>query len=483
MTLFALKTIEQCQVIIGYDTYIDLIKHLLKPSQEVVRAGMTEEVYRAQKTIELAKEGKIVGVISSGDAGLYGMAGLIFEVLHKMQFPGKIDVQVVPGVTALISAASLLGAPVMHDFCAISLSDHLTPWNTIEKRLVHAAMGDFVLTLYNPKSSRRKEQINIAQNILLQYRNPENPVGIVTSAYRPDQNIVITDLNHMLEFPAGMMTTILIGNSQTRVIDGKMITPRGYQKKYQLHQNIQDIKKSDRMNITHEPWALQKEKQNSEMQTGLEINLMKNIPKRVLHKYYIKTKGSLNQSSADSEKILNAGFLSVLGKFLSTDSRIEATPDGRLFLLCHEIDIETMEKLDSEGLYLYDDEEYILIKTCNFCDGEKPESLVWLDILNKSLADIHVPGQLHIGFNGCGMSCHGAVMEDIGIVYFRGEFEVYIGGKKMGRNVRLPLHTHLHLSGEEMISIVMNLVARYKNEGFEKEKFFKYILRVSGQVV
>jgi len=169
MTIHAREVLGLCDVIIGYDTYIDLIAHLLKPSQEVLRAGMTEEVYRAQKAVELANEtkGKKIGVISSGDSGLYGMAGLIYEVLEKMNLFTEVDVEIVPGVTAFISAASLLGSPIMHDFCAISLSDHLTPWKTIEERLKLAGLGDFVIALYNPKSGRRKEQIVMAREILL----------------------------------------------------------------------------------------------------------------------------------------------------------------------------------------------------------------------------------------------------------------------------------------------------------------------------
>jgi len=502
MTLYARETLGLCDVIIGYDTYIDLIKHLLKPSQEIIRAGMTEEVYRAQKAVELARgenqNAKNVGVISSGDSGLYGMAGLIYEVLDKMNANLEVDVEIVPGVTALISAASLLGSPVMHDFCAISLSDHLTPWKTIEKRLELAALGDFVIALYNPKSGRRKEQIVRARDILLKHRDPENPVGIVTAAYRPDQSVVITDIAGMLDYPMGMMTTIMIGNSTTSVIHGKMITPRGYHKKYDLDKTQQDIKLSDRLNARHEPWALKNSVENLKDNSANLLSDEKEITKNEghfsfnsmltlkenqsgnsLHKYFIKTREFVNDSGADSEKIFNIKFLNLIGKFLTENSRIESSSDGRLSIICNEIDESVKKELHKSGLDLFDDESFVIIKKCNFCEGDKIESLPWLSKLNDLITTVSVPGQLHIGFNGCGMSCHGAVMEDIGIVYFRGDFEVYVGGKKMGRNVRLPLYTHLHLSGEEMIAIVENIVSRYKSEAFHGEKFFKYILRTS----
>jgi precorrin-3B C17-methyltransferase len=413
MTIYAREIIEQCDVVVGYETYIDLIAHLLKPSQEVLRAGMTEEVYRAQKAVELARGKKRVGIISSGDSGLYGMAGLIYEVIDKMNSFDEIDVEIVPGVTALISAASLLGSPIMHDFCAVSLSDHLTPWQTIEKRLELAALGDFVVALYNPKSGRRKEQIVKARDLLLKYRQPENPVGIVSAAYRSDQSIIITDIEHMLDHPITMMTTVIIGNSTTYVSHGKMITPRGYEKKYDLDKSEQNIKITERMNSQHEPWSLR------------------------------------NSPNSDGENQTGAVF-----------KPIENTPYLR----------------DDEG-----DEGAVIVKKCNFCEGDKIESLPWLNLLNQILFEMNYPGQLHIGFNGCGRSCHGAVMEDIGVVYFRGEFEVYVGGKRMGRNVRLPLFTHLHLTGDEMISVVKNVVKRYQGEAFQGEKFFKYILRISGK--
>jgi precorrin-3B C17-methyltransferase len=170
----------------------------------------------------------------------------------------------------------------------------------------------------------------------------------------------------------------------------------------------------------------------------------------------------------------------MLNPYLTKESKLQTTSDGRLVLVTTKIPDDAMTLLKNKGIYLFSDENYIVVKKCNFCDGEKTESLPWLEKLNNLLGDSKVPGLLNIGFNGCGMSCHGAVMEDIGIVYFRGEFEVYVGGRHMGRYVRLPLHVHKNLDGSQMIETVLNVVSRYKNEGFKGEKFFKYIMRIEG---
>lgn len=257
MTYRAREAFSECDIIIGYKTYIELIEPILT-DQKVIRAGMTEEVGRAQEAVRLAEEGHTVGVISSGDAGVYGMAGLIYEVLVEKGWKEEdgIKVEVVPGVSAIHACASLIGAPVMHDACTISLSDHLTPWEWIKKRVEAAAMADFVIALYNPKSGRRTRQIEETQKILLKYRSPKTPVGLVKSAYRERQHIVITDLEHMLDHEIGMLTTVIIGNSTTYLYDGKMITPRGYQRKYTLGDEKQPLKPHERLKEEAEPWAL-----------------------------------------------------------------------------------------------------------------------------------------------------------------------------------------------------------------------------------
>lgn len=236
LTNRARAAIGEADIVVGYTTYIELVKDLL-PGKRVIQTGMQEEVVRAKRAVDMAEEGNKVAVISSGDAGVYGMAGLIFDVLKERAWrpdADHVEVEVVPGISAVNSVAALLGAPLVNDFACISLSDYLTPLETIYHRLDVCTATDFVIALYNPKSGRRTEQIVEAQRIMLKYRHPTTPVGIVKSAYREGESIVLTDLEHMLDFEIGMLTTIIVGNSSTYTLEGKMITPRGYQKKYQL---------------------------------------------------------------------------------------------------------------------------------------------------------------------------------------------------------------------------------------------------------
>ena len=234
MTLRARAAIAEADVIIGYSTYIKLVEDLIE-GKEVIRKGMTEEIDRCIQAHEQAKLGKIVALVSSGDIGVYGMAGPTYEVLLQAGWrPNEgIDVEVIPGTTALTACASLVGAPLTHDFCSISLSDLLTPWKGIERRIEAAGSADFVVALCNPKSGRRTQQIVEAQKIMLKHRAAETPVALVKSAYRPAQNIVMTTLDKMVEHDIGMLTTVLIGNSNTYLQEGLMITPRGYHNKYE----------------------------------------------------------------------------------------------------------------------------------------------------------------------------------------------------------------------------------------------------------
>ncbi|MGL5193665.1 MAG: precorrin-3B C(17)-methyltransferase [Chroococcales cyanobacterium] len=229
MTPAAQTAIATADLVIGYTLYIDLIKPLLRPGQLVQSLPITQERQRAQLAIGFAQWGLTVAVISSGDAGIYGMAGLVLEQLRDGGWDGQTPgVQVFPGITALQAAASRVGTPLMHDFCAISLSDLLTPWTMIEKRLEAAAAADFVVALYNPRSRTRTEQIAIAQGIFLNHRKPDTPVAIVRSAYREDEQITLTTLEKLLENPIDMLSTILIGNQSTSLYENWMITPRGY---------------------------------------------------------------------------------------------------------------------------------------------------------------------------------------------------------------------------------------------------------------
>ncbi len=233
MSARAVEAIGEADVVIGYSTYIKLVEDQLE-GKVVVRKGMTEELDRSIEAYEQAKQGKTVALISSGDIGVYGMAGPTYEVLLQSGWTpdSDIEVEVVPGSTALSACASLVGAPLTHDFCSISLSDLLTPWPVIAGRLEAAAKSDFVVALYNPKSGRRTGQIVEAQRILLQHRKPETPVAIVKSAYRDKQEIQIVRLDEMVDCKIGMLTTVLIGNSSTFLEQGLMITPRGYANKY-----------------------------------------------------------------------------------------------------------------------------------------------------------------------------------------------------------------------------------------------------------
>ncbi|MEO1148476.1 MAG: precorrin-3B C(17)-methyltransferase [Cyanobacteria bacterium J06638_22] len=229
MTPAAKGAIAQADAVIGYSLYIDLIRPCLRPGQVVEALPITQERQRAERAIALAQWGLRVAVVSSGDCGIYGMAGLVFEQLREGGWNGEVPaVQVFPGITALQAAAARVGAPLMHDFCAISLSDLLTPWAQIETRLTAAAQADFVTALYNPRSRNRVEQLAIAQAIFLRYRDPKTSVAIVQSAYRPNEAITRTTLDALLEHSVDMLSLVLIGNRTTRFHYQWMITPRGY---------------------------------------------------------------------------------------------------------------------------------------------------------------------------------------------------------------------------------------------------------------
>ena len=221
----ARRAIEASDVVIGYAPYLDLLRPLLE-GKEVVEGVMTQEEARAAQAIDRALEGKNVALISSGDIGIYGLASLVFEILQKRDL--SLDVWTVPGISALNAANALLGAPLNHDFCAISLSDLLTPWPVIGRRIEAAAAGDFNVVFYNPKSRKRDWQIRKAAEILRLYRPGTTPVGIVKNAYRKDQDVRQITLEELPNAPMDMFTTVVVGNSTTRVWKDRMFTPRGY---------------------------------------------------------------------------------------------------------------------------------------------------------------------------------------------------------------------------------------------------------------
>ncbi|GEK27886.1 precorrin-3B C(17)-methyltransferase [Furfurilactobacillus siliginis] len=225
MTQDALDAIEKCPIIVGYATYMRLVKDMLD-GKEMVSTGMRGEMERCEKAIELAAQGKDVALISSGDAGIYGMAGLVFEILaNKDQ---HLDVKVIPGVTASIAASAALGSPLMNDFCHISLSDLMTPWDVITERVDAAAKADFVICLYNPRSKGRPNNLREALDIMLKYKSPDTIVGYGKDVARLKEIEKITTIRDLDEEDINMTTIVIVGNKNTFVHDGRMVTPRGY---------------------------------------------------------------------------------------------------------------------------------------------------------------------------------------------------------------------------------------------------------------
>lgn len=240
----ALEALVAAEVIVGYKTYMDLIPDLLE-GKKTFSSGMRKEVERCQAAMDYAIQGYRVAIVSSGDAGVYGMAGLVFDLCRERNLKisdeasaeqeADFSVEVIPGVAALNAAASLVGAPLMHDFAAISLSDHLTPWDVIEKRLAAAASADFVLAIYNPRSKSRPHLLEKAQKVLLEHRSAGTPVALVRSATRALQWTFLSTLGSVPLEEVDMQSILLVGNSKTYVWQGRMVTPRGYLEKYSPH--------------------------------------------------------------------------------------------------------------------------------------------------------------------------------------------------------------------------------------------------------
>ena len=230
----ARKVIEAADIIVGYKTYLDLITDCISEQQDVISSAMMQEIDRCRKALELADAGNRVALVCGGDPGIYAMAGLVYELVQETGSSSTVNI--IPGIAALNSCAAILGAPLMHDFAAISLSDLMTPWEVIEKRLQAAAAADFVTVIYNPKSKKRTSQIVRAREIMLQHRDPQTPVGIVSAATRVHETVGLTSLEKMLDEEIGMQSTVIIGNAATFVFQDKMITPRGYKDKYGLQQ-------------------------------------------------------------------------------------------------------------------------------------------------------------------------------------------------------------------------------------------------------
>ncbi|MED3804384.1 precorrin-3B C(17)-methyltransferase [Lysinibacillus xylanilyticus] len=513
ITTRAVEALQQSDMIIGYKTYVELIQDLVS-AKSIISTGMTEEVSRAQEAVRQAEAGSIVSVISSGDAGVYGMAGLVYEVLIELGWTEAtgIEVEIVPGISAINSCASLLGAPIMHDACTISLSDHLTPWNLIAKRVEAAAMADFVIALYNPKSGRRTRQIVEAQRILLEYRSPDTPVGLVKSAYREKQEITMTTLAEMLEHDIGMLTTVVIGNSTTFFYDNKMITPRGYQRKYTLGEEKQPLRPHQRLKEENEPWAMNQETgaasndfatdpnanrikpslairpQSKPKKSSLEMataalamvkgtSAVKVTPKRVQQK--IESIFELAVSPGVANKFFTPQQMMTLAEVVGEEGTMEYTPDHQIHLKIPTSDPEEVTaKLREVGFLLAPLGDVLSLKACDFCYGEKYDSIPYAEEIQAKLGGMSLPKTLNIGFNGCGMACYRAVFDDIGIVYRKSKFDVFIGAKPVGRTAHAAQPVVEGLEPEQLIPLITDIIEEYKANAHPNERLFKYFKRV-----
>ncbi|KOS68221.1 cobalt-precorrin-3B C(17)-methyltransferase [Lysinibacillus contaminans] len=510
ITTRAVEALQQSDFIIGYKTYVDLIQDLVS-AKSIVSTGMTEEVSRAQDAVRQAEAGNIVSVISSGDSGVYGMAGLVYEVLIELGWTEAtgVEVEIVPGISAINSCASLLGAPIMHDSCTISLSDHLTPWNLIEKRVEAAAMADFVIALYNPKSGRRTRQIVEAQRILLEYRSPDTPVGLVKSAYRDRQEVTMTTLSEMLNHDIGMLTTVIIGNSSTFFYDNKMITPRGYQRKYTLGEEKQPLRPHQRLKEEAEPWAMNQETgaartdfaadpnagrvmpitaQPVKKKTSLEIasdalamvkgtSAVKVTPKLVQQK--IESIFELAVSPGVANKFFTPAQMMMLAEVVGEEGTMEYTPDHQIHLKIPTTEPgEITAKLRSVDFLLAPIGDVLSLKACDFCYGEKVDSIPYAEEIQEKLGGLSLPKTLHIGFNGCGMACYRAVFDDIGIVYRKSKFDVFIGAKPVGRTAHAAQPVVEGLEPEQLIPLITDIIDEYKANAHPNERLFKYFKRV-----
>ncbi len=492
----AKEAIQESDIIIGYKTYIELIKGLITGKQ-IISTGMTEEVSRAQEAVKQAELGKKVAVISSGDAGVYGMAGLVYEVLIEKGWKRDtgVEVEVIPGISAINSCAALLGAPIMHDACTISLSDHLTPWTLIEKRIEAAAQADFVIALYNPKSGRRTKQIMEAQRILLKYRSPETPVGLVKSAFRDSQHIVLTSLRDMLEHEIGMLTTVIIGNSSTFLHDGLMITPRGYQRKYTLTEKVQPLKPHQRLQREAEPWALD---QTEELEFSMNIDVVvgkdssRELAEEALN-IVLREKAAAPQvmkqkfqsifeiavSPGVTNKKFTAKQMMILSEIAGEECVLEYTPDHYIKLQIVTSDPhEIVKKLTQSNFVLSPVGDVLTVKACDFCDGEKRDAIPYAEKLYEKLGGMKLPKELKLGVNGCGMACYGAVKEDIGIVYRKGAFDLFLGAKTAGRNAHPGQIVAEGIPPEEIIEVIEKIVQEYKEKAHPNERFYKFFKRV-----
>lgn len=224
MTLEAREILESCDVIVGYTVYVDLVRETF-PEKRFLTTPMKQEVQRCRMALEEAAKGQTAAMICSGDSGVYGMAGLMYEIGAAYE---QVDIEVIPGITAALGGAAILGAPLTHDFAVISLSDLLTPWEKIEMRLRAAAMADFVICLYNPSSRKRKDYLQKACDHMMEYKKEDTVCGIVRNIGREGEICRLLSLKELRDTEVDMFTTVFVGNEETKIVSGKMVTPRGY---------------------------------------------------------------------------------------------------------------------------------------------------------------------------------------------------------------------------------------------------------------
>lgn len=493
----ALAALEESEAVIGYNTYVELIKPLLK-HQEIVGTGMTEEVSRAQEAVRRAEAGQSIAVISSGDAGVYGMAGLVYEVLIERGWKraGGVEVEVIPGISAIQSCSSLLGAPIMHDACTISLSDHLTPWESIAARIDAAGAADFVIAFYNPRSGKRTRQIEEARSILLRYRDLSTPVGIVKSAYRDRQQTVVTTLQNMLEHEIGMLSTVVVGNSATTVYEGLMVTPRGYERKYSLGAETQALKPHERLRTAAEPWSLAAaavaaeaaaEVNNAAGPMGsaaaAESGAASAAARTELPKAFASAvspaapfeASELEVSPALGSRSYSGAQMALLAELAGDEGQLVCTRDGYFLLRSSGAEQEDKAyRLAKAGLNVSLPGDFVRVKTCGFCELRKEDGLNAAIRLHKQLHGRPVPRELQIAVAGCGMACSSAVLEDIGIVYSKGSFELYLGGKRSGRGAHAGSLVREGMNEDELIAAVTAIVLRYGSQGKINERFYTF---------
>lgn len=514
----ALAALDESEAVIGYTTYVDLIRPLLR-HQEIVGTGMTEEVSRAQEAVRRAEEGQSIAVISSGDAGVYGMAGLVYEVLIERGWSRSegVQVEVIPGISAIQSCSSLLGAPIMHDSCTISLSDHLTPWESIAARVEAAGAADFVIAFYNPRSGRRTRQIEEARTILLRYRDPATPVGIVKSAYRDRQQTVVTTLQEMLEHEIGMLSTVVVGNSATVVYEDLMITPRGYERKYNLGSQAQTLKPHERLRTAAEPWSLAaaesgqaegaagagaaqavdagreaavagreaavsgREAESVRMEEAAAQSLAAAPQVERLRSLSGRLKASTDSSfeleiaPATGSRSFNGDQMKLLAELAGSDGQLVYTKDGYFLLRGSRSEgAESGARLLEAGLNVSTPGDYVKVKTCGFCELRRSGALSAAVRLHTLLHGMAVPRELHISVAGCGMACSSAVLDDIGLVMSRGSYELYLGGKKSGRGAHAGILVREGMDEEQAVAAVAAAVDEYRTHGREQERYHAF---------